>query len=334
MPWVPKEGALRRWRDFRQLTLKQLAQKSKVSERTIRHIESAAHKESVRGYIMERLAAGLSDPSSRNAEREKARVVCKPGYLAWWRKTDGTFEDLAGDDPTWKGKRKPKPPKAVRTATDPEPDEAVETSGPKKRTITERAEIERSVNLHAVMVPIEGGSYPLVGADRLQELDVAYADPDNAQQTFLLAGLIEDYAAIPVRAVGVLSADRGKGAAYFKVSRKIEGRDSEGFDRQAKFYVTAFAAKGEHGKELIRRHKARQPAVILARIFVGEPRKGETPAEDWKGFFIFETRPTPKSWAFVVDRVLSAEEMDAVLASCAMENGKVAGESPVTGGAE
>src|SRR5579859_4330782 len=154
MAWVPKQDALRRWRDFRHLTLKELARKSKVSERTLRHMESDAPQNSVRGYVMERLAGGLSDPASRNLEREKDRIICKPGFLAWWQRTDGTYEELGADDPTLKGKRKPKPPKATRVAAAADPDEPEPSSGPRKRTITERAEIERALNLHGVTVTL------------------------------------------------------------------------------------------------------------------------------------------------------------------------------------
>jgi hypothetical protein len=62
-------------------------------------------------------------------------------------------------------------------------------------------------------------------------------------------------------------------------------------------YVTVFAPQGAHALYLNDRNRSDRPVSIVVRVFV------KTPEEYWKGFFIFEKRPLPRPWCFVVEGI-------------------------------
>ncbi|HEX4459074.1 MAG TPA: hypothetical protein VIA18_13950 [Polyangia bacterium] len=64
------------------------------------------------------------------------------------------------------------------------------------------------------------------------------------------------------------------------------------------FYATAFARALAHSRALIAAGEAKARATVIVRVVVKEP------VDDWKGFFIFEKRPKPHAFAFVVDELV------------------------------
>ena len=57
-------------------------------------------------------------------------------------------------------------------------------------------------------------------------------------------------------------------------------------------------ASSAHTRQLIDLAEEKSRATVLARVVVKEP------ADDWKGFFIFEKRPKPHPFAFVVEHII------------------------------
>jgi hypothetical protein len=290
MSWVPKPDALRRWREFRQMTAKELiaATRNGVKERTIRQLESKQPQKTVEDLTVRALAKALCEPAKG--------IVCHPEFLAWWRERNGTLRDADPKliDPSLATAPKTAPLVVEEPPADPSP-------AAKRRALTTNAERERNIGRHRDTVKLSSGDYPLVGCDWLQEIEHQFAE--YVGQTFAIAGLVSDQRVIPAKAADRLKADVGRGAAYFKIVRKASGTDDDGLTDAVTLFPTVFAIRGEHGKALSRCLKDKVPVTVLVHIVTTE-RKVEPGGDRWEGYFVFEVgRPTPKLWAFVVDEV-------------------------------
>ena len=61
-----------------------------------------------------------------------------------------------------------------------------------------------------------------------------------------------------------------------------------------------FTRRLDHTRELLQAGEAQARALVIVRVVVREAD------DDWKGFFIFEKRPKPHPFAFVVDDPVKA----------------------------
>lgn len=305
MPWIPKPGALRRWRDFRRLTVPELCKRTRnkqgrhgVTERTVRLLESKKPQGSMQDSTVSALVKALSDAT--------AGIVCHPEFLATWQNSDGTMESTAANliDPTLPAAPAPTKPSVAAKTIELKPVVVREPSGLEiQRPLTSNAEIERAIGRHADTVTLRSGTFPVVGCDWLHELETQYAD--HLDRTFAITGDVRDTRPIPARAVAVLGAESGRGAAYVKIGRIATGRDSQGQNHKVDVWPTVFAPRGEHGKALLRAHKENRRVTVLVHIVIAERKVGATRDETWEGFFWYEKgKPSPKPWAFVADEVI------------------------------
>lgn len=292
--WIPIPGALRRWREFRRMTQRQLSAatgRAGVKERTIRKMESNDPQETAEDDTIRGLAKALCD-------REK-QIVCHPEFLARWLNSNGTFDVFDVSDPTLA----PAPPPAVAANTG-----SVVVSGdiePKRRKLTANAEVERAIGRHRDLVTLPSGTFPLIGVDWMQEIEGRYAE--FVGQTFATCGLITDQRPIPAKAAMRLGAEQGRGAGCFKIERTASGVDKDGSPCSVPVFPTVFAPKGEHGKQLMNAHRERTPVTVLVHLRVSE-RNGLKGEDRWEGYISFEAgKPKPRSWAFVVDDVIAGD---------------------------
>lgn len=284
MAWVPKPGALLRWRNFRRMKVEDLAKVAKVSVRSIGRLESDQPPESCREETAKDLARGLSDST----------VQCKPGHLFFWKRPDGHLDDLEPTDPTVRKR-------VVKAASAP----GEESAARKKRTITTIAALERQISRHEETVTVERNTLPLLGAHYLQRIEAEYAD--FAGKQFAITGIVEDCRPIPPIAIDALNAERGRGGRLFKIARTVEGiADGEHFEFE--MYATVFATTGQPSAELFRCHESGTPVTVVAQVQVAPAR------DEWKGFFHYEgprSRPSPKEWALVADAVYTEQPKKA-----------------------
>jgi hypothetical protein len=278
MAWVPKAGALKRWRDFRRMLVEDLAKATRVSVRNIGRLESEDDRpDTCQDATAKDLARGLSDQ----------KLQCKPGHLFFWRRADGTLDDLEPVDPTV-------PKKKVKQASQ----DGDEPAARKKRTITTIATIERQLRRHEDTVKLGGKELTLVGAHYLQRIEAEYGDLEGRH--FAICGTVEDCRPIPPVAIDALKAQRGRGGRVFKIARMVEGVDSSGELVEFETYATVFAPSSDLSAELFRCHESGLTVAVDVHIYVALAR------DEWKGFFHYEgprSRPSPKEWALVADAV-------------------------------
>lgn len=304
--WIPTPGACRRWRNYHKLTVPKLCDRTRVrgrkqvSERTVRKLESKDPQKYLQDGIIRALAKAFSSDG----------VLCDPQFLGTWQSDDGTLERRNEEliDPTLApaAPRRPRatPVPKMRTRGVPAAiNDAEPTALEVQRRLTANAEIERTIALHAMTVAVRNARHPLVGLDWLKEFETSYAEYEG--RTFAVAGQVLDTRPIPPRAVGILNAESGRGAAYFKVGRIARGTDADGTTHQVEVYPTVFAPRGEHGKQLVTAHKEKRLVTVLARLVVAERKVGSTREDTWEGFIWYEIgRPNPRPYALVVDEVM------------------------------
>jgi transcriptional regulator with XRE-family HTH domain len=172
---------------------------------------------------------------------------------------------------------------------DPDDDDAIETilALPQPGTLARRAQRERELGRDGAFVETAGGRCELLGPTLLKRCHAACAAV--AGQRFAIAGIVEDYGALPQRAAVTLGIDVGHGARFLFARNVARG---------VPFYATAFSRQLDHSRALIRAGEMKARATAIVRVVVKEP------VDDWKGFFIFEKRPKPHPFAFVVDELL------------------------------
>jgi transcriptional regulator with XRE-family HTH domain len=133
------------------------------------------------------------------------------------------------------------------------------------------------------------GSHALLGPTLLKRCHAACATVEH--ERFAIAGLLKDYDALPARAAAALDVKVGHGARFL-LARNVA--------RGVPFYATVFTRELAHTRQLIELAEGKARVTVVARVVVKEP------VDDWKGFFIFEKRPKPHPFAFVVDSVIGA----------------------------
>ena len=289
MTWVPKPEALARWRNFRRMKVEELAKLANVSVRSIGRLESENERpKTCRDELVEDLAKGLSDK----------KITCKPDYLFYWRRHDGTFDAEPDDDPTL-----PKKP-ARKTAAKPSSDKSEAEPAAKKRTITQNAALERKLGLHDQTVSVGKTALRLVGAHRLQRIEAEYVDLQGSR--FAIIGSVDDCRPIPPVALDELKAERGRGGRQFKVTRVVEGVHDDGEPVSFEVYATVFASDPALSAELLRCHEEGIAVTIETKLVVALAH------DDWRGFFHYEgprSRPSPKEWALVATGVQADEQL-------------------------
>ena len=162
---------------------------------------------------------------------------------------------------------------------------------PPASTLARRAQREQELGRDYETLTTTSGQYALLGPTLLKRCHAACATVEN--ELFAVSGLIKDYDSLPARAATVLGVKVGQGARYL-LARNVA--------RGVPFYATVFTRDLAHTRQLIDLAEDKSRATVLARVVVKEPN------DDWKGFFIFEKRPKPHPFAFVVDDVISAEK--------------------------
>jgi transcriptional regulator with XRE-family HTH domain len=154
---------------------------------------------------------------------------------------------------------------------------------PPSSTLLRRAEREQELGRdHEAL-----GGVPLVGPTLLKRCHAACAAV--AGERFAFAGVVKEYDALPARAAAALGVEVGQGARFL-LARNVA--------RGVPFYATVFTRSLEHTRTLIDHGEAKSRAELIARVLV-HPAEG-----DWKGFFIYEKRPRPHPFAFVVEELL------------------------------
>jgi hypothetical protein len=160
---------------------------------------------------------------------------------------------------------------------------------PTPSTLARRAHRERELGRDGEMVETRGRRVELVGPTLLKRCHAACATV--AGERFAVAGVVKDYEALPARAAAVLGVEVGHGSRFL-IARTVA--------RGVPFYATVFTRRLAHTQALLRAGEAKARATVIVRVVV------ENPAGEWKGFFIFEKRPKPHPFAFVVEELVSA----------------------------
>jgi transcriptional regulator with XRE-family HTH domain len=158
---------------------------------------------------------------------------------------------------------------------------------PTPGTLARRAHRERELGRDGEMIETRRGRVELLGPTLLKRCHAACATV--AGQRFAIAGVVKDYEALPARAAAVLGVEVGHGSRFL-VARTVA--------RGVPFYATVFTQRLAHTQALLRAGEAKSRTTVVARVIVAKP------AGDWKGFFIFEKRPKPHPFAFVVEEML------------------------------
>jgi transcriptional regulator with XRE-family HTH domain len=167
---------LRRCREAAGLSIYALAERSSISERQIRTIESDTPPATVFPSTLRDLALALK---------------CEKADLAFWVEK----KPFTGETPR----------------NDPDASEYVPP-----RTLDEMAAAEREARLagESMAPPIEGpyGTFELLGAERAVQIRTQYGAFE--EQRFVITGTVDNHAALPRQAEAVLQIDGGVGGAF------------------------------------------------------------------------------------------------------------------------
>jgi hypothetical protein len=166
-------------------------------------------------------------------------------------------------------------------------DALTDEAAPPRSTLALRAACERALGEPQVV----GDGVPLVGPAFLEKVNTACAL--FRDQRVAIAGRVEDHGYAPEAAARAIDAEVGVGAR-FRLSRSVV--------RGVPVFATVFTRRLEHTRYLLERAEDRRRATVLTRVFV------KTPGDGWKGFFVFEKRPKPRPFAFVVEDILDLDE--------------------------
>jgi transcriptional regulator with XRE-family HTH domain len=158
---------------------------------------------------------------------------------------------------------------------------------PPPSTLARRASRERELGRDGEIVTARGQSLPLVGPTLLKRCHAACATV--AGQRFAVAGVVQDYEPLPARAAAVLDVAAGVGTRFL-LARNVA--------RGVPFYATVFTRELAHTERLLAAGEAKARITAIVEVVVREA------AGDWKGFFIFEKRPKPHPFCFLVRDLL------------------------------
>lgn len=176
-----------------------------------------------------------------------------------------------------------------RRGSDDDDDDAIATAIalPPSSTLARRANRERALGRDGAVVETPAGKLELLGPTLLKRCHAACATV--AGERFAVSGVVKDYEALPARAAVVLQARVGHGSRFLFARNVARG---------VPFYATVFTRDAATSAALIAAGEAHARATVVVRVVVAEP------AGDWKGFFIFEKRPRPHPFAFVVEALV------------------------------
>jgi transcriptional regulator with XRE-family HTH domain len=158
---------------------------------------------------------------------------------------------------------------------------------PTPSTLARRAHRERELGRDGEMIDTGAGRVELLGPTLLKRCHAACATV--AGQRIAVAGVVKDYESLPARAAAVLGVEVGHGSRFL-IARTVA--------RGVPFYATVFTRRLAHTQALLRAAEARSRTTVVARVIIKKP------SGEWKGFFIFEKRPKPHPFAFVVEEML------------------------------
>jgi transcriptional regulator with XRE-family HTH domain len=181
MPWIPKQNALRRFREAAGYSLYQLAERTRLSERQLRKIESDKPPATIFGSTLTTLAKVLA---------------C-------------TNEDLA----TWVARK----PVAAPVTTSPRRKPSPRPRTLSELAAMER-ESRHSGDSPSPSVDTGRGTLEMLGPERLMEIDMQYMVFEG--ERFLVGGLVEGHESLANDAAKIIGSDPGVGGR-FQVAREI-----------------------------------------------------------------------------------------------------------------
>jgi transcriptional regulator with XRE-family HTH domain len=183
MVWIPKKDALRKFREAAGYSIYQLAERSGLSERQIRKLESESPPATMFGSTLGILTKV---------------VAC-------------TKEDLA----TWAA-RKPVAANAAPKST------RAGKSSSRPRTLTEMATMERdsrhSGTIISPMLDTGFGELEMLGPERANEIDAQYALFEG--ERLIVGGVVEQHKPLPPDVARVIGSEPGVGGR-FQLAREV-----------------------------------------------------------------------------------------------------------------
>lgn len=172
-------------------------------------------------------------------------------------------------------KRKPRTPRI----NDP--------AAPVIATLTERSKHELLIH-GGKKIKIGDEEIEVVGNAIVQDCMTAFALHEGKR--FAVDGQITDVRYLPEPAAKVLDAKLGEGAS-FRIDREIV--------KGLPVYVSVFTRSAAHTRHIMDCHKGEKNVTVVVRIFV------KPPENDWKGFLIFEKKPKPRPWIYLVEEIVT-----------------------------
>jgi transcriptional regulator with XRE-family HTH domain len=157
------------------------------------------------------------------------------------------------------------------------------TALPQSSTLARRAERERALGREGESL----AGHALLGPTLLKRCQAACATMEG--QRLAISGVVSDYDGLPARATALLGVKTGHGARFLFARNVARG---------VPFYATVFSRELATTRRLIDAGERKARAAVIVRVVVAEPH------DDWKGFFIFEKRPKPHPFAFVVEELI------------------------------
>jgi hypothetical protein len=164
-------------------------------------------------------------------------------------------------------------------------DRVEDPAAPKIATLTQRAKHELLIKAQK-SIAVGDESLEVVGNVIIRECMNTFAPYEGKR--FVVEGMVDDTDYIPEPAMRVLGGKYGEGARY-RIGREVV--------RGLPVYVTVFVPQGAHAVHLNECNRADKRVSLVVRVFV------KTPDDFWKGFFIFEKKPVPRPWCFVVESI-------------------------------
>jgi transcriptional regulator with XRE-family HTH domain len=219
--------------------------------------------------------SGLTERTIRLLESKRAP---KTMYASSVKALAGTLKCAPEDLATWVSRRRGH-----------DADDEVESliALPPASTLARRAQREQELGRDGEELVTERGRFPQLGPTLLKRCHAACAAVEG--QLFAVAGTVKDYESLPARAAAVLGVSIGHGSRFLLARNVAKG---------VPFYATVFTRSLDHGRALLDAAEGKLKVTLLVRVVV------KPPADDWKGFFIFEKRPKPHPFAFVVEELI------------------------------
>jgi transcriptional regulator with XRE-family HTH domain len=221
--------------------------------------------------------SGLTERTIRLLESKRAP---KTMYASSVKALAGTLKCAPEDLATW-----------VSRVRGHDVDEEVQSviALPPASTLARRAQREQELGRDGETITTAGGRHELLGPTLLKRCHAACAAVEG--QRFAVSGMVKDYEALPARAAAVLGVKVGHGSRFLLARNVAKG---------VPFYATVFTRSLDDTRAMIDLAEQKSRATVLCRVVV------HPPADDWKGFFIFEKRPKPHPFAFLVEAVPTA----------------------------